>query len=117
MIKIVLKSKKKLHYAEATLSDRKTTVLKGARINLVDSFPQMSQSLLQLRKDRTVVSAEGELLKDITFASPSTAAQFVTGRSVNGYIAWRPNDEMSLKAYLKNKEKVNNERKLSRINK
>jgi hypothetical protein len=40
-------------------------------------------------------------LVDVKFTSPSSAAQFVTGRSVNGYVAWRPDDKMSLKEYLK----------------
>lgn len=100
MIQLVLKSKKKLHYAEATMDGNEIVVKKGAKINPVNTFPQMSQVL---RGDSSVVSEDGILLKDMTFYSPSTAAQFVTGRSVNGYIAWRPNDEMSLKAYLERK--------------
>lgn len=103
MIQLVLKSKKKLHYAEATMDGNEIVVKKGAKINPVNTFPQMSQELVALRGDSSVVSEDGILLKDITFYSPSTAAQFVTGRSVNGYIAWRPNDEMSLKAYLERK--------------
>lgn len=103
MIQLVLKSKKKLHYAEATMDGNEIVVKKGAKINPVNTFPQMSQELVSLRGDKTVVSGDGILLKDMTFHRPSTAAQFVTGRSVNGYIAWRPNDEMSLKAYLERK--------------
>lgn len=103
MIQLVLKSKKKLHYAEATMDGKEIVVKQGALINPVNAFLQMSQELVSLRGDKTVVSADGILLKDMTFHSPSTAAQFVTGRSVNGYIAWRPNDEMSLKAYLERK--------------
>ena len=100
MIKLVLKSKKKQHYAEAIMDDKTFIVKAGARINPVNAFPQMSKEIVAMREDKTIVSNEGILLKDMTFNSPSTAAQFVTGRSVNGYIAWRPNDEMSLKVYL-----------------
>ncbi|MBD5099710.1 MAG: DUF4357 domain-containing protein [Clostridiales bacterium] len=106
MIRVVLKSKKELHYAEAIIDDKETLVLKGAKINLIESFPQMSQALILLRRDRMLVSEDGVLLKDIKFTSPSTAAQFVTGRSVNGYIAWRPNDEISLKEYLGKRREI-----------
>lgn len=100
MLQLVLKSKKRLHYAEAIMDDKTFIVKAGAIINPVNAFPQMSKEIVAMRKDRAIVSEDGRLLKDMTFNSPSTAAQFVTGRSVNGYIAWRPNDEMSLKAYL-----------------
>ena len=85
------------------MDGEKIVVKSGAKVNPINSFPQMSQELIALRGDSSVVSEGGILLKDMTFHSPSTAAQFVTGRSVNGYIAWRPNDEMSLKAYLERK--------------
>ena len=102
-MKLILKSKQKAHYAEATYDENQTIVLKGSRINPVDSFPGMSETIKGLRGDNTIVSDDGLLLKDLPFKSPSSAAQFVTGRSVNGYIAWRPDDKMSLKAYLKQK--------------
>ena len=102
-MKIILKSKQKLHYAEADYSNTGTvTVFKGSKINPVDSFPKMSSDALKARKDLSIVDANGNVKKDVIFNSPSTAAQFVTGRSSNGYIAWRPDDKMSLKEYLKN---------------
>ena len=104
MDRMILKSKKNTHYAEAVINGKDIIVLKGSKINPLDAFPKMSNELKIMRGDRTIVSEEGILLKDMTFNSPSTAAQFVTGRSVNGYIAWRPNDEMSLKAYLEMKK-------------
>ena len=100
-MKLILKSKRKVHYAEALYDNNQTIVLKGAQINPVDSFPGMSEIIKELRSDKTIVSDNGLLLKDLPFSSPSSAAQFVTGRSVNGYIAWRPDDKMSLKAFLK----------------
>ena len=41
------------------------------------------------------------ILKDCVFDSPSTAAQFVTGRSTNGYEAWKVDQKKTLGAYLK----------------
>lgn len=107
MVNVVLKSKKGLHYAEGLLDGKTIIILKGAKINLIDSFFQMSPALLRIRHDKTIVSNEGILLQNVTFNTPSTAAQFVTGRSVNGYIAWRPNDEMSLKIYLMEQKSSN----------
>ena len=94
MLNVVLKSKHNLHYATGIYGEGKLTVLKGSKINLVDSFPEMSQNLKDMRSNRELVAENGELLRDVDFSSPSSAAQFVTGRSVNGYIAWRPDDKM-----------------------
>ena len=45
----------------------------------------------------------GNILKNCEFTSPSTAAQFVTGRSTNGYEAWKVEKKLSLGQYLKDK--------------
>lgn len=103
-MKLILKSKKALHYAEALYDGDKITIQRGAKINPIDSFPKMSGAIKKMRCDRNVVSNEGVLLVDLSFESLSTAAQFVTGRSVNGYIAWRPDDKMSLKTYKEQHE-------------
>lgn len=100
-MKLILKSKKNLHYAEAEWDGEHIIVLSGSKINPTVAFPQMSEELKHMREDRAIVNEQHVLLVDMKFASPSSAAQFVTGRSVNGYIAWRPDDKMSLKEYLK----------------
>jgi len=100
-VHVILKSKKNTHYAEGNYENGKVTVLKGSRIFLSNAeYMNAESSVFVLREDRTLVDADGVVLRDITFESPTTAAIFVTGRSVNGYIAWRPDDKMSLKAYL-----------------
>ena len=98
---LILKSKKNLHYAEAEWDGEQIIVLSGSRINPIVAFPQMSEEIKHMREDRNIVNEQNELVVDVKFTSPSSAAQFVTGRSVNGYIAWRPDDKMSLKEYLK----------------
>ncbi len=100
-MKLILKSKKNLHYAEAEWDGEQIIVLSGSKINPMLAFPQMSEEIKHMREDRKIVNEQNELLVDVRFTSPSSAAQFVTGRSVNGYIAWRPDDKMSLKEYLK----------------
>ena len=100
-MKLILKSKKNLHYAEAEWDGEQIIVLSGSKINPIVAFPRMSEEIKLMREDRKIVNEQNELLVDVKFSSPSSAAQFVTGRSVNGYIAWRPDDKMSLKEYLK----------------
>lgn len=100
-MKLILKSKKNLHYAEAEWDGEQIIVLSGSRINPIVAFPKMSEEIKHMREDQAIVDKQNKLLVDVKFTSPSSAAQFVTGRSVNGYIAWRPDDKMSLKEYLK----------------
>ena len=57
----------------------------------------------QYRADRNYVSEKFEIVDDCVFKSPSTAAQFVTGRSVDGYNAWKVSSGKSLGEYLKEK--------------
>ena len=99
MLKLILKSKKNQHFSEAIMMDGVITILKGAKINPILSFPSMSHKIISLRTDEKIVDKNGKLLLNMTFNSPTQAAQFVTGRSVNGYVAWRVNDTISLKSY------------------
>ena len=99
-MKLILKSKKNLHYATAEWDGGRITILAGSKINLALTYPKMSEDAKQARENAELVDTNGILLKDVQFNSVSTAAQFVTGRSSNGYIAWRPDDKMSLKEYL-----------------
>ena len=39
---------------------------------------------------------DSTILKDCAFTSPSTVAQFVTGRSTSGYVALKVDGKMSL---------------------
>ena len=99
-MKVVLKSKRQTHYATGEYDGKGILIHKGSKINLVDSYPDMPINIRNSRQDRAVVSEDGTLLSDLYFSAPSGAAVFVTGRSTNGFIAWRPNDEMSLKEFL-----------------
>lgn len=100
-MKVILKSKHNLHFATGEWTKEKTIVIAGSKINIIDSFPRMSETISSLRKNPKYIDENGVLIQDVSFDTPSSAAQFVTGRSVNGYIAWRPDDKMSLKDYLK----------------
>ena len=101
---LILKSQNGTHSANAELKNGKIVVMKGSKINLKDSFEKMSRNAFYYRHNEEYVNEEGYLLENIVFDSVTTAAQFVTGRSVNGNIAWRVEDKMSLKEYLNKHE-------------
>lgn len=100
-MKVILKSKHNLHYAVGDYDGKGIKVLKGSKINPVDSYARMSIQVKSYRHNPDIISKDGELLQDVCFLSPTSAAIFVTGRSVNGFIAWRVEDEISLKEYRK----------------
>ena len=91
-------------YAEGIYSDGIITVKKGGKINLdFAAHIRGGQSAKKYRENAEFVDTNGIILKDCTFNSPSTAAQFVTGRSTNGYEAWKVETKKSLGDYLKEK--------------
>ena len=98
---VVLKSKHGTHYATGKYDGSELIVLKGSKINQIDSFPKMPRDIRNLRNNSEIVSPNGVVLQNVVFSSPSAAAVFVTGRSSNGYIAWRIEDKVSLKEYRK----------------
>lgn len=102
MTKIILKSRKKLYYAEGSYSPKtgKVTVLKGSHINLNDNYSKMASQARNARCCKEFVDDNGYVLKNIEFKSASAAAQFVIGDSSNGMMRWRVDDKISLKEYL-----------------
>ena len=96
---VILKSKKGTHYAVGEYDGQRVTILPNSKINPTLSYAAMSERIKSMRNNPEYVSAEGIILKEIEFGNPSSAAQFVTGRSVNGYISWRIDDKISLKEY------------------
>ena len=90
--------------AEGIYDGEKVVVKKGGIINANFATSIRGGKLSkQYRADRSYVSENFEILEDCVFKSPSTAAQFVTGRSVDGYNAWKVNNGQSLGEYLKEK--------------
>lgn len=99
-MKLYLNSRTGSHSAIAEYNKTGVKVLAGSQINMNLVYPKCPLFVIEKRDDRSIVSAEGKLLVDVTFDTPTSAAQFVTGRSANGYIVWRPDNKMSLKQYL-----------------
>lgn len=91
-------------YAEGIFEDGSITVLKGGKINLdFAAHIRGGNNAKKYRDNQEYVDLHGNILKDCQFSSPSTAAQFVTGRSTNGYEAWKVETKKSLGDYLKEK--------------
>ena len=98
---IYMNSKHDNYKAFGTFNDGKETVLKGSRIYLqYQKNFRHNTSVVNYRNDPSYVNINGLVLKDCEFKNPSSAAQFVNGRSTNGYIAWRIDEKINLRKWL-----------------
>jgi len=99
---IYLKSKHDDSFdAKAVYIDGHVIVKSGSIIRTsFATYVRGGRAAKKAREDRSIVSAEGIVLKDCTFNSPSTSAQFVMGSSVNGWTAWHVSEKENLKQYL-----------------
>lgn len=103
-IKVTIAPRNASCYAEAEYSENAFTVKKGGRINLdFAAHIRGGKIAKKYRNDPAYVGKDGTIIKDCVFTSPSTAAQFVTGRSTNGYDAWKVDSKTNLGKYLSEK--------------
>lgn len=89
-------------YADGIYDGEKTIVKAGGRIS--DSFASCIKGgtmAKRVRDDPKCVDADRNIIADCVFSSPSTAAQFVSGRSLSGYEAWKVDKKKSLGTFLK----------------
>lgn len=100
-VEVKLISKKDVYSATAVYEDGMITVKKGGHIQMdFADHIRGGNKAKSFREDKTCVDEEGTILKDCVFSSASTAAQFVTGRSTNGLIAWKVDTKKTLKDYI-----------------
>lgn len=94
----------RIAFATAEYNGNTITVLKGGKINPnFASHIKGGRAVKIYRDNPEYVDSNGNILKDCEFTSPSTAAQFVTGRSANGYKTWKVEKKINLGQYLKDK--------------
>lgn len=94
---IFMISKKGYYSAYGIYDDGKVIVLKGSKIREKNlNFNRMSL-LENYRNDKTIVDEKNVLKRDVTFNSPSTAAQFVSDSCRNGLLYWRNKENVKLK--------------------
>lgn len=72
-------------------SDGKFTVLKGSVFSCTEapSYTGKEKRKQFIEQHCSVASGKIILTEDYTFKSPSTAAEYVLGRSTNGWIMWK----------------------------
>ena len=86
--------------AFSTYEDGKVIVHVGSQLNYPKTFGfRKNERVFAIREDPSVVKG-GIVIKECTFDSPSTAAQFITGGSRNGYDSWKVKKGYSLGDYL-----------------
>ncbi len=81
------------------IENKRFIVLKGSAVS--ESIAGGSfRSAKSIAKMREGTVENNKLIKDVEFKSASTAANFVTGRSTNGLLAWKDKDGTKLKDLL-----------------
>ncbi len=83
-------------YEESTL-----TVLKGSRVSDVTMYGAQRDALV--KKLCKKVEDNFILTKDAVFQTPTAAANFCTGGSVNGWNFWKDSSKRPLKALVEHK--------------
>lgn len=70
-------------------------VLSGSHIS--PSADDTIPTVVKEKREKTVLDAEGRLMENLLFTSPSYAAMFVIGKSANGLTSWRNETGQTLK--------------------
>jgi uncharacterized Fe-S cluster protein YjdI len=101
-VKIYFSLKDGSAYAEGIYTGEKTIVKAGGKIS--ENFASCIRGgtlAKKMRNDPKHVDSERNIVSDCVFKSPSTAVQFISGRSLSGYEAWKVDKKKRLGAYLK----------------
>ncbi len=99
-INISMRTRDGSAYAEGVFSEENTVVKAGGKVS---SVFRGKEYIKAMRLNREYVDAEGNIIKDCIFSTPSAAAEFVNGNISNGFRVWKVNGE-NLGIYL-DKEK------------
>lgn len=107
MIRVFLKNTKNDFEAigEYNIDTNELKVLKNSRVslNISQAWTFDPKSVIKARQGKL----EKDILKeDILFKSPSSAANFITGKNTDGLTAWKNESGESIKS-LRNKENNN----------
>lgn len=80
------------------------TVLKGSKVSSTVSHTEKFRGAKSIEKSRETTVVSKMVIKDVTFKSPSTAANYVTGSSTNGMTAWKNENGVTFKELFGSKE-------------
>lgn len=81
-------------------ASKAVTVLKGSVLSDSVAHTEKFRGTKSIEKSREGVLKGNVLQKDVAFKSASTAANFVTGSSTNGLIAWKNKDGKTIKEII-----------------
>ncbi len=79
------------------------TVLKDSVVSATVAHSATFRGATTVEKLRAEYVKNNVVKKDVVFKSASTAANFVTGRSTNGLITWKNNNNVPLRDIIKTK--------------
>lgn len=89
--------------ATATYDDGKVIIHVGSQLKYTNANGfRHNEQAFSMRENKEFVK-EGVVIKECIFESPSTAAQFITGGSRNGYDTWKLKKGYSLGQFLQDK--------------
>lgn len=92
--------------AEYDISNKRFIVLKGSVVSDSISHSEKFRGDTSIQKSRgNGVVKNNIVTRDVEFKSPSTAANFVTGASTNGMVAWKNEEGRTLKSILSEGDK------------
>jgi hypothetical protein len=96
---VVLTNRAKTYSARGTYdpSTKALIVKAGAKVSADIAYSPTFRGSKTIEKLRAQFVVNGITKADVPFKSPSTAANFVTGRSSNGMILWKTEDGAPLK--------------------
>ena len=102
MFNLVLKGRKGQFDARGTYDPekKKFIVKKGSLVSSTISHSEKFRGGDGIQKKRETTTKDGRTIVDVEFKSPSTAANYVTGSSTNGMVAWKDKNGVPLKSLI-----------------
>lgn len=85
---------------EFNKTTRELVVLAGSKVSKEIAYSEKFRGAKSIEKQREGIIKNNILQQDVKFKSPSTAGNFVTGRSTNGLTAWKNKDGKTIKEIL-----------------
>lgn len=85
---------------EFNKNTRELIVCKNSVVSSKIAYSEKFRGAKSVEKQRKGIIKNNILIEDVKFKSPSTAANFVTGRSTNGLITWKNKDGKTIKEII-----------------
>ncbi len=84
-----------------SLATKELVVKKGSSVSIPISTAPSFRGKASITKQRNGTVENGIVICDVRFKSPSTAGNFVTGKSTNGLTAWKTKDGTTIGELIK----------------